>query len=228
MIRETFKTPAGASFDIDIAPAPAGGKRYPVVVLIHGTTGLRPPFGAPLRDFAEEIAALGYLAALPGYFPGGTTPAEVSIAPHVPTLRAALDHLSTRPDADMTRLGLVGFSLGGGIAMSYIAASPAGAVGAFADFYGVLDPAATGAIAKFPPTIVFYNNRDPVVPVAANSAPFLSALSAAGIPNERHGYDDDWEGGFRHVFRPGGPADTDSRARADAWLTTHLPPVGRP
>src|SRR5215831_12639602 len=129
LTKESYTTPSGKTFDIEIAPAPADGKKYPLVVLIHGNLGLAPPFGQQLRDFTEEIAGLGYLAALPSYLPGGQgNIMEANIAPHVPAVSAAIEHLRKRPDADPDRLGLVGFSLGGGIAMSYINASPAGTV----------------------------------------------------------------------------------------------------
>ena len=124
LLLQTYDAGAGTTFDIEIAPAPTGGKKYPVVVLIHGNLGLRAPFGAQLRDFTDEIASLGYLAALPSYYPaGGANPDDQDIGSHLPALRAAVAHISRRPDADIARLGLVGFSLGGGVAMSYIATS---------------------------------------------------------------------------------------------------------
>jgi carboxymethylenebutenolidase len=68
MIHESYSVDPTTSFDIDIAPAPADGKKYPVVVLVHGNFGLAAPFGRQLLDFTDEIAALGYLAALPSYY----------------------------------------------------------------------------------------------------------------------------------------------------------------
>jgi dienelactone hydrolase len=100
-----------------------------VVVLIHGNLGLADPFGPQLRDFTEDIARLGYLAALPAYYPTGQSDLrDTDIHAHVPVLTAEIKYFRTRSDADSDRLGLIGFSLGGGIAMSYIAASPAGTV----------------------------------------------------------------------------------------------------
>ena len=85
MIIETYRTDLGATFNIDIAPAPADGKRYPVVVLVHGNFGLADPFGAQLRDFTEEVAALGYLAALPTYYNDGLRIGTIPTSP--PTCR---------------------------------------------------------------------------------------------------------------------------------------------
>jgi dienelactone hydrolase len=230
MIVETYSTGPGTDFHIEIAPAPADGKRHPVVVLVHGNYGLTDPFGDQLRNFTEAVAALGYLAALPTYYRDGQgNPNDTNIAAHLSALTAAVTHLSNRSDADPTRLGLVGFSLGGGIAMSFIADSPAGTVKAFADFYGLVPPGLLvppdldTKVAKFPPTIIFYNNSDPVVPVASNSEPFIKALAHAGIAHEHYGYDDDWPDGAFHAFRPGGDADKESRARTKTWLTTYMP-----
>ncbi len=239
MIVENFSPNPGTTFKIEIAPAAADGKRYPVVVLVHGNFGLSAPFGDQLRDFTKEVAALGYLAALPTYYPDVQPHlTDVDIAGHLPTLTAAVAHLSSRPDADLTRLALVGFSLGGGVAMAYIDASAAGAVTVFADFYGLLPPGLLGApgagvgVAKFPPTILFHNENDPLVPVAKNSELLADALAGAGIVHDPvrpyHWYTDDWDQGGFHAFRPGGPADLDSRARTKKWLTTHMPPTGRP
>ena len=70
MIVEHYTTALGETFDIEIAPAPADGRRYPVVVVIHGNLGLADPFGTQLRKFTEDIAGLGYLAALQPIFRG--------------------------------------------------------------------------------------------------------------------------------------------------------------
>jgi dienelactone hydrolase len=233
MIRETYQVTATESFDIEVAPAPTDGKRYPMVVVLHGNFGLVAPFGEQLRSITEEIAALGYLAALPSYYEtGASKPTDADLAAHVPALVAAIKHLSGRADADPNRLALVGFSLGGGIAASYVVSSSVGSVRAFVDYYGYVQPLLGAGIAKFPPTIIFHNTTDPIVPVAKNSEPLADALAAAGIEHEPvrpyTWYSDNWEGGALHAFRPGGPADLDSRKRCKAWLTEHLPPTGFP
>jgi carboxymethylenebutenolidase len=225
---ESYATDSGESFDIEIAPAPADGKRYPVVVLIHGNLGLANPFGPQLRDFTQEIAKLNYLAALPAYYPSGQSNLrDTNIDSHMPALAAAIKHLRRRSDADSARLGLVGFSLGGGIAMSFITASPAGTVDVFADFYGYVAPLLSAGVAKFPPTIIFHNKNDGLfVPPAQNSVPLADALAASTpkIEHEYHEYDEVWAEGFNHAFEPGKAADTASRSLSKAWLTKHMPP----
>ena len=227
MDHDEFTTSAGDKFNIEIAPAPKDGKKHPVVVLVHGNFGLVGTFGDQLRNFAKEIAGLGYLAALPNlYLDAEPHPTDTDIAGKLPTLKAAIKHLSdNRPDGDIARLGLVGFSLGGGVAMSYINDSTAGAVKVFADFYGLVEPLLGDGVAKFPPTIIFHNKNDKrFVPPDKNSLPLADALakSTPKIEHEYHEYDEVWALGFNHAFEPGKHADTDSRDRTKKWLAKYL------
>jgi dienelactone hydrolase len=228
MIREKYTS----TFDIEIAPPLQDGKKYPIVLLIHGNFGLVGEFGKQLRNFTEEIGALGYLAALPSYYPAGVSNrSDTNIDLHVPAITAAVKHLSLRSDADVSRLGLVGFSLGGGIAMAYINSLSKGDVLAFADFYGYVAPKLGDGVAKFPPTIIFHNEKDPLVRVKENSEPLADALAKEKISHEPKPpyvwFADDWEAGGLHAFEPGGAADIESRKSTKRWLTTHLPPDGK-
>lgn len=158
---DTFKV-GSKEFHIHIEPAPADGKRYPTVVVVHGNFGLAPPYGAQLQDFAKQIAKLGYLTALPSYYTDKEPHFEDSnVDSHVATIAAAIEHLKkNRADGDPARLGLVGFSLGGGISMAYINASPPKTVSVFADFYGYVAPKLSDGVANFPPTTIFHNKND--------------------------------------------------------------------
>lgn len=225
MIHETYRVDASRSFGIDIAPAPADGARHPVVVVVHGNTGLAPPYGDALKDFTEQIAALGYLAALPTYYPPDfANPIDIDVDAHRPALAAAIDHLLRRPDADIDRLGLVGFSLGGGVALSYIQAAPPGSVKVFVDFYGLVGRKVAAGVRNVPPTIIFNHAMDPLVPVSLNSEPFADALAAEGIEHEPHApYA--WTPGEGHPFHPGSADDVKTRAAATKWLVDHMPPL---
>jgi carboxymethylenebutenolidase len=227
LIKESYAVDPTTSFDIEIAAAPLG-KKLPIVMVVHGNFGLGSPFGGLLRSFTEEIAALGFVAALPTYYPGGIgNPLDSDVMGKLPALTAAIRHLSQRADVDASRLGLVGFSLGGGVSMAYINSVPAGTVRAFADFYGYVAPLLGDGVAKFPPTIVFHNANDPIVRPDENSEPLIEALAGANIVHEPAGapygwYDDDWELAFNHAFAPGGPADIDSRKRAGQWIAKYV------
>ena len=41
-------------------PRPADGKKYPVILLVHGNFGLGPPYGEQIQSFARDLAGLGY------------------------------------------------------------------------------------------------------------------------------------------------------------------------
>jgi len=215
------------SFDIEIAAAPPG-KKLPLVVVIHGNFGLVGPFGQQLRDFTEQLAALGFVAALPSYYDkGGAQPEDTDISDKVPLIEAAIKHLSKRTDVDGTRVGLVGFSLGGGIALSYINLMPPKTTRAFVDFYGYVAPVLGSGVEKCPPTLVFHNENDPMVDPAAHSERLLDALSKAGIDHEPagppyHWYNERWILGLNHAFQPGNTADVESRRKAGEWLVKYV------
>jgi dienelactone hydrolase len=235
IVEPYYKTASGETLNIEIAPAPVDGKRYPMVVLSHGNFGLFGSFGDQLRDFAEQIAALGYLAALPNFYPDAEPhPTDTDISGKVPILSAAIKHLSdNRSDVDTGRLGLVGFSLGGGVSMSYITDSPPRTVKVFADFYGYVSPLldAGADVANFPPTTIFHNKNDArFVTPANNSRRLVNELAKATpkIEYEYHEFDELYPKGQNHAFEPGKKADTDSRKLTRDWLKIHMPPTGIP
>jgi Dienelactone hydrolase family len=47
--------------------APAG-KRFPMILLVHGNFGLGPPYGDQIRGFAKDLAGRGYVTAVPQYY----------------------------------------------------------------------------------------------------------------------------------------------------------------
>ncbi len=54
MSSETFVSAKG-TYKITIYPAPSDGKKYPVILLVHGNFGLGPPYGAPIHGFARDF-----------------------------------------------------------------------------------------------------------------------------------------------------------------------------
>lgn len=227
LIKESYSVDPTTSFDLEIAPAPPG-KKCPLIVVVHGNLGLGEPFGSLLRSFTEELADLGFVAALPSFYLDGVgNPMDSDVLGKLPALTAAIRHLSSRPDVDASRLGLAGFSLGGGISMAYINSVPANTVSAFANFYGYVAPLLSGRVTKFPPTILFHNSNDEVVKPSENSEPLVDELAKAGIVCEPVGapygwYNDHWSLGFNHAFEPDGYADKGSRKRAGNWLVKYV------
>jgi dienelactone hydrolase len=216
-------TSAGKTFNITTYPAAATGKRFPIVLFVHGNFGLGDPYGDQIHGFAKDLAGRGYVTAVPQYYEDDQ-PHLADEIPHDRTLGDAIAAVAARPDADVGRLGLIGFSLGAATAMTYIAASPKGTVRALADFFGFLTPAIEAGVGKFPPTVIFHNKNDQIVP-PINSTKLNSLLPSTIEHQLVPMYGEFWQG-VNHAFKPGDPADVDSQAKATAWFVKHLPPTG--
>jgi carboxymethylenebutenolidase len=147
------------------------------------------------------------------------------IAPHDGTLADAVANVAKREDADADRIGLVGFSLGAATAMTFVASNPPGTVKALADFFGFLTPTIRAGVGRFPPTIIFHNKNDRIVPLQ-NSEDLDRLLSSTVDHQLVAPYDEQWQE-FNHAFRPGGPADLDSRKKTVDWFVKYLAPTGK-
>ena len=225
MSSETF-TSGSKTYKITVYPAHADAKKHPMILLVHGNFGLAEPYGDQIQNFAKELAELGYLTAVPQYYDTDTPrPDDRDPNPHVATLSAAIGKVAERADADLDRLGLIGFSLGAATVMTYITANPPGKVKVLADFYGFLTPTIRSGLGNFPPTIIFHNKHDQIVLVGHSEE--LDRLLPSTIEHELvPPYEEKTQVG-NHAFRPGGAADLDSREKAKDWFIRHLPPTRR-
>lgn len=220
-----------------IYPGPNPTERYPVVMVLHGIFGLNPPYGPQIHDFAQHIAAQGYVSAVPDYTPGVSLESVIATAmsdpnkaknptPHLEKLEAAIAKATGLGIAKPGELGLIGYSLGGALAMLYLARHP-GTAKVFVDFFGPADghDDIMAAAPGFPPTIIFHDNADPLVDVTVSQA--LHAALGDSTKHKIHLYDEpkhSWPDGGNHAFNPGGDADRESRKLATEWIVKHLPP----
>ena len=62
MAEETY-TSGKDTYTITVYPGPADGKKHPMILVLHGNTGLKPPFGPQIHRFAKDLAAEGYMGA---------------------------------------------------------------------------------------------------------------------------------------------------------------------
>jgi len=226
MGNDTF-TSGGNSHQMTVYPAPADGKEHPMVLFVHGNAGLTPPFGDQIDRFAKTLAALGYVTAVPQYYRDNLPHLmDGDPRPHVPTLADAIARVASRADADVGRLGLVGYSLGAGTAMTYIASNTQGTVKVLVDFFGPIEDNSiiASGVGKFPPTLILHNTNDDVVKFVPNS----KALDGMLPPSVEHllvPYTENFPELRCHPFIPNGNADVDSRKRATEWVLRHLPPT---
>jgi dienelactone hydrolase len=226
-------------------PAKKGTAPHPIAVLVHGVDGLGSSSGPQIAAFARQIADAGFVVFVPSYFDrtdGDDTVFTTGslaqkkalftlrvdrVATYLPRVQAAIAEARSRKDqnADPSRLGLVGFSLGGGLVIeSAESAAAPGKPAAVVDFFGYIRDASLYANAKaLPPTMVLHNNRDLFVKVQF-SRDLVTALDTAHITQEHKFFDDgNPEIGF-HPFTPGSREDDESRSMALRWLTTYLKP----
>jgi dienelactone hydrolase len=217
-------TSQGKKYEIEPFPPPAGGGKAKVVMIVHGSFGLAPPFLAQFRDLAEKLAAQGYLVFLPSYFFGGNL-SEATLAPntHLKTLTDALDYATKQPGADDQHVALIGFSLGGGLSLALAESAPSGRIKAVVDFYGPTTPDILNQVGKLPPSLILHNRTDGIVPIS-NSQNLDAALGKSLISHRFKVYDEhNPDPMFKdHPFAPGGPADKDSQEQIVKWLAEHL------
>jgi dienelactone hydrolase len=222
-----------ASYTMDRYAEKTGAAARPVVVMLHGVDGLGTQSGVQIDKFARQIAGEGFLVFVPHYFDAAdgadTAPIPGLFARRVPRvgfypprIAAAVDHAKKQPGADATHLGLIGLSLGGGLALQYAEGAPAGTIEALVDFFGYIpDQAILDNVSRLPPTLILHNKADDIVRVVVSSKPLLEALDKSTVIHDHEFYDDLNPPGH-HPFLPGGHADVDSRSRSVDWLKTHL------
>jgi dienelactone hydrolase len=100
---------------------PNGG----VIIIAFGTHGMLEPWGSEIRAYADALSQKGFVAIIPDYFVStNTTPGleafqEISIHRDTwqETIADAVAHVSAFPSIDASRVGLLGFSLGGHICL---------------------------------------------------------------------------------------------------------------
>jgi dienelactone hydrolase len=206
----------------------------PAVVVVHGIDGLSGASGAAIRSFAEQVALEGYLVLVPHYFDSNdgadSAPLEQLVAlratrtdSYRPRLAAAVALAMADSDAAPGGMGLVGFSLGGGLAIDHAETAVPGTVKVLVDFFGhIFSPALLANVDRLPPTLVLHNRGDAVVALASSSQPLVDALKKRAVPHQHTFYTDANPGSGNHPFLPGGPADIDARSKAVAWLKAHL------
>ncbi|WP_165069179.1 dienelactone hydrolase family protein [Paludisphaera rhizosphaerae] len=223
----------GKAYPMSRSDILAGVSNRPIVVLLHGIDGLSELSRPQIESFAGELDAQGYAVFVPTYFDSNDgTLTDLSHLDSVAALRtgrvgeygkrvaAAVQVARAEADVDPLRVALVGFSLGGGLALERAEAST-GEVKAVVDFFGYLgSPSIAANAANLPPTLVFHNHADEIVP-ASNSKTLMDSLDRTSVPHDVHFLHD--EGGLKHhPFKPKGEADEISRLLTLRWLKKYL------
>jgi carboxymethylenebutenolidase len=203
---------------------PAGGT-HPGVVVIQEWWGLMPH----IKDVAERFAREGFVALAPDLYYGerADEPDEarklamaLDRERAVDEIVAAARYLQGMDGVAGEQIGVVGWCMGGGLALSTAAES--NLVGAVVAFYGrPLGDEDTAHMQA--PVLGLYGEADQGIPVDDVRA-FEQALRAHGVPHEVHIYP-----GAHHAFFNDTRQAYDAEAAQDAWQRTlawfrqHLP-----
>lgn len=193
---------------------PEGGGSHPAVIVFQEIFGVN----VHIRDVANRLAREGYVAIAPDYHHRAWTPGTqlaynaedrqrgMALIPKLTAdgmsadINATIAFLRTRKEANVDRLGAIGFCIGGHVAYFAAATAP---VKATAAFYG-------GGIASFGPgggaptvtrskdikgkILCLFGKEDPMIPHEQVET-IKHALDAAHVRNEIVEYD-----GASHAF----------------------------
>lgn len=198
-----------------VRPARAHSTRLPGVVVVHENRGLNPY----IEDVARRLAKAGFIALAPdGLTPVGGYPGDDDKGRE---LQSKLDQTRLRNDffaaveylvrhEDVTKVGIVGFCYGGGIANAVAAAFPE--LGAAVPFYGRQAPVESVPDIKAP-LLLHYAENDPNV--NAGWPAYEAALRQHGKTYEAHFYP-----GTYHGFHNDTTPRYDKEAAELAWRRT--------
>lgn len=173
-----------------LPPGHRPGDRHPGVLVVHEIWGLNDD----IRSIAARFASLGYAALAPDLYdrPG---PRLLCIARTFATLRrgsgdafddldAARRWLAARPEVDGSRIGAIGFCMGGGFALLFAVRAP---LGATANFYGEV-PDDAAALRGTCPVLGSFGGQDRVF--GQKAAVLERHLSELGVDHDVKVYPD--------------------------------------
>jgi carboxymethylenebutenolidase len=195
---------------------PDGSGPFPGLVGIHELNGLSDN----MRDIARRLAREGYATLVVDLY-AGRNPARCMARlisgllfnpldhDGIHDLRAALDMLAARPEVDASRLGAIGFCMGGSFAIAW--ACTDARLHAIAPFYA-WHPRPLEAVRRACPIVGSYPRIDHT---ARSGRKLAAALREYQIPHDIKIY-----AGAKHSFFNDQGPDHDPAASADAWART--------
>lgn len=194
---------------------PDDAEPHPAIVVIQEWWGLVPH----IKDVAERFAREGFIALAPDLYHGqvSTEPDEarklaMALDAHraVQEIAAAARHLKKMDAVEPKKIGVVGWCMGGGLALSSAAAQDGDIATAIA-FYG--RPLTASDTAKLHvPVLGLYAEHDHGIPVEAVQA-FEEELKKHQVPHEIHLY----PGTDHAFFNDTRPHIYNAAAAQDAW-----------
>lgn len=205
---------------------PAGAAKKPAIVVVPEWWGVNDW----VREQTDRLAKQGYVALAVDLYRGrvATTPEEahelMRALPEdraVADLKAAFEYLASRKDVDATRIGAIGWCMGGGYSLALATNEPR--LAAAVINYGrlVTDPATIAKIHA--PILGNFGAQDRGIPVADVNA-FDAALKKAGKEADLKIYGDAGHGFMNPNNKEGYRADStaDAQQRIDRFFAAKL------
>lgn len=206
----------GHRIRIDKYAASRSGK-HPAILVLHGAGGTLLD-GPEMRRVASRLAAAGNNVYLIHYFNrtgtifGFDSNMQRNFAVWLATVRDCI-RFAQQDNADLSPVGIYGYSLGGFLALS--AASDNTAVGAVVEHAGGIWNGNTDLIKHMPPVLIIHGEGDRRVPFQKYAQPLASVLRKRGAA-----FKTQFLRGEGHVFTSGAM----SKVRDDAaeFFRRHL------
>jgi carboxymethylenebutenolidase len=200
----TFST-GGQSVNAELFTPAAPAVSTGLIIIAHGTDGmtdnLTGPWATTLRNYALELALKGFVVLIPDYFAATRTPPGAIAAASIlqnrdvwqQTLADALAQGTRLSGVDGSRVGLLGFSLGGHLCLR-LRASAKVLVEFFAPVFPELGGLGVCGSLRLEAQI-HHGEADELVPASFNAIPIRDDLLASGAttalftyPNAGHGF----------------------------------------
>jgi carboxymethylenebutenolidase len=210
-------TSGGKTIAVDCYLPNANGERLPAIIGLHGSGGGHDTMGAT----ANPLAAEGFAVFVPHYFDRtGTTTADKGESIRnfplwMKTLWDVTSFVAAQPAVDPERMGILGFSLGGYLAVSL--ASIDTRIKAAAEFSGGFPREMKLFMRRLPPVLIVHGERDDVIPVS-EAHHLQELLAKRNTPYEMQVY----PGEGHHL---GAEARRDADLRAITFFKHHLAPA---
>jgi dienelactone hydrolase len=193
---------------------PQGTNKFPTVIALHGSGGDHLSMSGPASQLAEQ----GFAVYVLHYFDRtGVVEIEKSaLVRHFPvwmkTLWDAVSFVEQQAAVEPSRIGLIGFSLGGYLAVCGAAIDPR--IKVVVEFFGGFPKEMKWFMRRLCPMLILHGESDPIIPVS--EAYYLrEILQSKNIPYEMQIYP-----GAGHGFD--GVTWMDAKVRSLTFLRKYL------
>jgi carboxymethylenebutenolidase len=193
---------------------PETNGKLPTVIALYGSGGDHLGMSGPAGQLAER----GFAVYVLHYFDrtGAVEIEKSALVRHFPvwmkTLWDAVGFVEQQASVDPSRIGLIGFSLGGYLAVCGAAIDPR--VRAVVEFFGGLPKEMKLFMRRLCPMLILHGENDPIIPVA-EAYHLQGVLQRKNIPYEMQIYP-----GVGHGFD--GEAWADAKVRSLGFLRKYL------